>query len=197
MKPNKFMMTISILTLFVILAGATFAYFSVSVSSEEGSVGGEAAVINIRLDILPLYTGKALIPTNDSDIDKAYASSCVDKTGNGACSAYTIKVRNDGQDAEYIGNINFDLTDITNLKYRLLDSSGNVYQDTVTIDSGQEQPLGNKFTVASGTEKTFTLIVWLPNVDRDQSGEDANGSYSATVTYTSSSGSKVTGMFSV
>ena len=88
------------------------------------------------------------------------------------------------------------MVDITNFKYRLLDSDGNVYQDTTVVSAGTDQNLGNAFTLTSNTEKTFTLIMWVPNVSHDQSGEDANGSFSATVTYTSSAGSQVTGMFS-
>ena len=68
MKPNKFMLIVSIITFLVILTGSTFAYFNVSTSSGEEAVGMEAAMFDIRLDILPLYTGKPLIPTNDTDM---------------------------------------------------------------------------------------------------------------------------------
>ncbi len=196
MKPNKFMLIISILTMLVILIGSTFAYFAISTSSTEGAVATEAAVINIKLDVLPLYTGKPLIPTNDSDIDIAYQNQCVDRYDRGACSAYTIKVRNDGQDTEFVGTINFTLEDITNFKYLVLDNNDNVYQSTVVVDAGNEQSLGNKFSLVSGTERTFILIVWLPNFNYEQDSDDANGHFSATVTYTSAFGSRVTGTFS-
>lgn len=196
MKPNKFMLIISILTMLVILIGSTFAYFAISASSTEGAVATEAAVINIKLDVLPLYTGNGLIPTNDTDINIAYQNQCVDKYGSGACSAYTIKVGNDGQDTEFVGTINFTLEDITNFKYLVLDNNDNVYQSAVVVDAGNEQSLGNKFSLASGTERTFTLIMWLPNFNYDQSDDDANGHFSATVTYTSAFGSRVTGTFS-
>ena len=196
MKPNKFMMIISTLTLFVILAGATFAYFAVSVSSGQGDVAGEAAAINISVDVQPLYTGKPLIPTNDSDISTAYANSCVDIHSNGACSAYTITVTNAGQQLEYEGTIKFTLNDITNFKYRLLDENDNVYQDTTTVVTGTDQSLGNSFVLGANASKTFTLIVWLPNMSYEQDDTDANGHFSAEVTYASSAGSVVTGMFS-
>jgi hypothetical protein len=195
MKPNKFMTIISVLTLFIVLVGATFAYFSVSVSSNEDAIAGEAAVISISLDVQPLYTGRPLIPTNDSDIDTAYANSCVDIHNNGACGAYTITVTNAGQATNYTGTIKFNLTDITNFKYRLLDENDNVYQDTTTVITGTDQSLGNSFVLATNEAKTFTLIVWLPNMSYEQDASDANGHFSADVTYTTSAGSRVTGMF--
>lgn len=196
MKPNRFMLIISILTFLVILAGSTFAYFLVSTSSAEGEVATEAAVINIKLDILPLYTGETLIPTNDADINTAYQNQCIDRYNRGACSAYAIKVRNDGQDTEFVGTINFELEDITNFKYLVLDSNGNTYQNTVIVDAGTEQSLGNKFSLTSGTEKTFTLIMWLPNFNYDQTNDDGSGNFNATITYASAFGSRVTGTFS-
>ena len=196
MKPNRFMLIVSIFTILVILIGSTFAYFSVSSSSTDNAVTMEAAVINIKLDVLPLYTGKALIPTNNTDIDTAYQNHCVDMYDNGACSAYTIRLKNDGDDNEYIGTINFTLENITHFNYRLLDNDGNVYQDTVIVQAGTNQELGSKFILESGAEKTFTLIVWLPNFNYEQDTEDANGHFSANITYASSFGSKVTGTFS-
>ena len=196
MKVNKFLPIISILTLLIILIGSTFAWFAVNASSEEKAVSVEAADLGIRLEVNPLYVGKPLIPTNDSDIDKAFASECIDIYGNGACSAYTIKVKNSGQEADYVGTINFRLEGITNFKYRVLDNAGEVYQVNTEVDAGEEQSLGQKFTLSKNEEKIFTLIVWLPNVDYDQSDDDAEGRFGATVTYSSSAGARVTGTFS-
>ena len=198
MKANRFMSVISIVTLIVIMLGSTFAWFAVNTSSDTGAVSVEAAELGIKLDILPLYAGNPLIPTNDSDIDKALENECVDIYGNGACSAYTIKVKNNGKEAEYVGNIKFKLEDILHFKYRVLDSQGNLYQvnTEVDVDTIDGQSLGNKFTLAQGEEKTFTLIMWLPNENYDQSDDDAEGRFGASVTYESSAGGKVTGSFS-
>ena len=197
MKVNKFLSVISILTIVVMLIGATFAYFSVSTASNEGAIAAEAAYFDIKLAVEPLYTGKSLIPTNDSDIDIAFNNECVDKYNNGACSAYTITVKNDGQEGDYIGNIEFNLVGITNLMYRLLDENGNVYVNDTLIESDTIQSLGNQFMMTNGDEKTFTLVIWLSNKQYIQDDDDANGSFSASVTYTSSVGSLVTASFSV
>ncbi len=196
MKPNRFMLIMSIITFLVILVGSTFAYFNVSASSGEGAVGMEAAIFDIRLDILPLYTGKPLIPTNDSDISAAYNNNCVDMYDRGACSAYTMTVENHGTKTVYSGTINFTLQDITNFKYRLLDEDGNVYQDTTTVITGTDQSLGNSFTLDKDESKEFTLIVWLPNMSYEQDNTDSNGHFNANVTYFASVGTQVTGTFS-
>lgn len=196
MKPNKFMSIISVLTLVVFLVGATFAWFAVSAASEEGALAGEAADIRLRLDVLPLYVGKALIPTNDSDINTAFSQSCVDMYNRGACSAYTIKVKNIGHEAEYAGTINFTLENITNFKYLVLDDQGEEYKEITTVEAGQEQSLGDSLTLATNEEKVFTLIVWLPNVNYIQNDDDSDGSFGASITYQSPSGAKITGTFS-
>ncbi len=195
MKGNKFLSVVSILTIIVMIIGSTFAYFAVSTATNEDAIALQSAHFDIKLMVEPLYTGRALIPTNDSDIDKALQEECIDKYDNGACSAYTITVTNDGQTGDYIGNIEFT-TDITNLKYRLLDENGVVYLDNTDVDSGNVQSLGNQFTMTSGSDKVFTLVIWLSNKQYIQDPDDANGSFSAAVTYTSSAGSRVTATFS-
>ena len=195
MKSNKFMLITSVLSLFIMLAGATFAWFAASTSSGEDALGATAAVINLKLDILPLYVGEPLIPTNDSDIGIAMQNSCVDQFGNGACSAYTIKVKNAGGSMDCVGSINFTLEDITNFKYRLLDEDDNLYIEDV-VESGTDQSLGDAFTLDTDEEKIFTLILWVPNLQEDQSEADADGHFGASVSYQAVGGSKVTGTFS-
>ena len=196
MKPNKFIPVLSVLTLLVSIAGATFAYFASDAQSSSNAVSVTSTNINIGLDVTPLYTGVDLIPTNDSDIMTAYGNQCVDRYGNGACQAYTITVQNTGADLDYQGNITFNLNHITNLKYLVLDSTGNAYTQLTTITSGTTQSLGNTFTVLSGTSTTFTLIIWVPNFNYPQNTEDANGSFSAAISYISSTGSAVSGYIS-
>lgn len=197
MKNNKFLMIISVLLMIVMLIGATFSFFVVSVTSNN-KLAAEAATFGSSVEIASLYTGKDLIPMDDSDVDIAYndINKCVDIHGYGACQAYTISVSNSGDSTSYTGTIKFDLSGVSNLKYLLLDEDGNKYVDKTLIIADTDQSLGDTFTLPRNGSKTFRIIIWLSNISGEQNDQDAGGSFSAAVTYVSTSGSRVTGTFS-
>lgn len=196
MKENKFMVVISVLSLIFVVLGATFSFFSVNRNSDEGVVDAKAAVMNISLDIQPLYTGRPLIPTNDVDILKAFNDfQCVDSFNNGACEAYKIVIVHHGNPLDYNGKITFSLNNIENLNYMLLDQDGNVYVDKTTIVGDSSQSLGNQFQLDDNQTQEFTLIIWLPNYDYQQVN-DENGTFGANVEYYAINGSRVSGYLS-
>ena len=196
MKYNRIIYILAIMTFLILLVGATFAYFAFGAQSTNGAVSTGSNEISINLSITPLYTGIDLIPTNDSDIMTAYNNHCVDIYNNGACQTYNIDVENTGADLDYQGSITFTLNHITNLNYMILDENDNVYQAKTGIVSGTSQSLGNTFNLSSGDSKNFKLIIWVPNLSYSQTDEDAEGTFSAVVTYASSTGNSVTGYIS-
>lgn len=195
MKKNKFMMIISILVLVVFLLGTTFSFFAASTISDQ-NLDFAAANFSAGVTISELYGGKSLIPMNDFDVMVGYNNQCVDKYGYGACYAYNIHIENTGDKSSYVGTINFDVNDIENLKYLVLDEENNKYVED-TLISGDDQTLGNGFELDTGESRDFVLVVWLSNLSGPQDDQDAGGNFSASVTYESAYGNRITGTFSV
>ena len=195
MEKNKFLMVVSVILLIIMLFGATFSYFSVSAKADQ-NIHIVAANFNAGVTIFELYGGKSLIPMNDNDVMTGYNNECVDIKGYGACYAYNIHVENTGDKFSYVGTINFDVTDIENLKYLVLDEEKNKYVED-TLISGDDQSLGDSFELDTGESRDFVLVIWLSNLEGPQDDQDAGGNFSASVTYESTYGSKITGTFSV
>lgn len=199
-QKNKFnfMGIVSILTFIVMGIGSTFAYFSANIlgSSEEYlSVSSLEVILNLK--IAPLYNGKAILPTNDEDIEKAYQNKCVDYFGSGACIAYTIELENLGYPQEGIAIFSANSETITNLKYMIL-SSGEDYEilkgPTPAIDPTSEEQLEGGIPIKLGTEttKTLVIVIWISNLDEPQD-EEQGGYFEGLVSFTATSGAKITG----
>ena len=196
MKKNKFLPIVSILSLIIILVGSTFSYFAATASSNSDAIGFTALGFNTSVEITALYNDKALIPMDDTDVMTGYSHNCVDDHGYGACQAYNINVSNAGDTTSYDGSITFNVTGIDNLKYLVLDEDENEYVGATQIVSGNDQTLGDGFSLGANESKDFILIIWLSNLSGPQDDDDANGSYSASVTYQAVGGSRITGTFS-
>lgn len=195
MKKNKIMLIIPILLLIIMLLGTTFSYFAASAKADQ-DIDVVAANFDAGVTISELYGGKSLIPMNDSDVMTGYINQCVDRYGYGACYAYNIHIENTGDKFSYVGSINFDVTDIENLKYLVLDEDNNKYVED-TLISGDDQTLGDSFELGTGESRDFVLVIWLSNLEGPQDDQDAGGNFSASVTYETAYGSKITGTFSV
>jgi hypothetical protein len=57
--------------------------------------------------------------------------------------------------------------------------------------------LGDSFELDTGESRDFVLVIWLSNLEGPQDDEDAGGNFSASVTYETTYGSRITGTFSV
>lgn len=200
-RANKFLFVTSVLSIMILTLGTTFSFFTVSNKSKYDAVKVEADKIELALSIEKLYTEHKLIPTNDEDINKAYNNECKDIYGYGACLAYTIEVSNFSSEQDLIGTIDFDVTGIDNLSYMLLDENNSEYLQKQKIEDGVSEnlSLGKNFILKDATEskpstRTFTLLIWLTNLDKNQNETDANGSFTASISYESVIfGSKLTG----
>lgn len=191
-KKNSFLVTLYVLTFVFIFIGATFSYFSNVNGSENGAVAAKSAFVGAELIIKALYNEKGLIPLNDTDVYTAIDNECVDINEMGACQAYTLTLKNIGEAMTYAGTIVFDLDNITNLNYMVLDEEGNEYQPLTNIVDGDRMSLGTNVSLLKDETKSFTLVVWVPNYDYDQIEED-NGMFSATVSYESPDDYRITG----
>lgn len=214
MKNGKFLVIVYVLTFIFVLIGSTFAYFTQTAKSNEGAIATKSATVGISLDISPLYVEKELIPMEDSDVIKAYKDfHCVDINEFGACQAYTIKVENVGEADDYEGTVSFSLTKIKNLNYLIFDGSildaedldtleeneirdRYVYKDKTNIVAETDQSLGASFNLPKDGSKTFVMVIWVPNFDRDQFEDDGSGNFSALVTYKSTGNYQITGSIS-
>lgn len=198
-KINVFLLVTSILSTFILLIGATFSYFSTRNMSKMNALAVEAGKVRLGLGVSPLYTGYKLIPTNDSDIMTAYNQKCLDDYGNGACLAYEFEVYNFNLKQDVIGKIDFNVEGIENLSYIVLDENDTIYLDKTSVGNGitKDLPLGEHFILEDATElnsksKKFKLIIWLTNLEQDQNETDAGGQFSATITFSSVYGGKLT-----
>ena len=198
-KTNIFLIVTSIFSMIIILIGATFSYFTVSSMSKVDAISAEAGKLQIGLGVSPVYSGYPLIPLKDELIDKAYSQRCKDDNNNGACLAYTLEVFNFADANEVEGFIDFTIEGIENLSYKVLDEEGNNYLDVSHIDSSKSMglTLGKPFYLEKGSEqnsysKKFTLLIWLTDIDEAQDSTDANGKFSAMVTYRTSEGGRLT-----
>lgn len=191
---NNFYVIISLLTLVIMLAGATFAYFSTVVRAKE-PISVSTVDIRIALNIRPLYNGVPLLPTNDKDIDLAYENKCKDSLGNGACTAYTVEIKNTGDKQEIIGTFKIDNENYKNLKYILINPDDNTrYQDITSVSTIPTQ-LGEKIELETGESKKFILLIWISNLVDEQDYEQSQ-EFIGTVTINSAAGVKLTGTIS-
>lgn len=193
---NRIYTIIAIFTFLIMALGATFAYFSTGVKAKDAiSVG--SIDIRMNLNIVPIYNGVYLVPTNDSDIDLAYQKECIDDIGNGACLAYKIEIKNIGDEQEILANFKIDNPELVNLKYKVLDAQNeNINYKEATNATIIGTPLADSFNLASGEKKEMILIIWLSNLTTKQD-EEQGQTFKGTVTVNSSSGAKLTGTISM
>lgn len=193
---NRIYTIIAIFTFLIMALGATFAYFSTGVNAKDAiSVG--SIDIRMNLNIVPIYNGVYLVPTNDSDIDLAYQKECIDDIGNGACLAYKIEIKNIGDEQEILANFKIDNPELVNLKYKVLDAQNeNINYKEATNATIIGTPLADSFNLASGGKKEMILIIWLSNLTTKQD-EEQGQTFKGTVSVNSSSGAKLTGTISM
>lgn len=194
---NKFMGIVTILTFIIMGIGSTFAYFTASSAGKAKEyISVSSLEVILKLGILPLYNGKPIMPTNDTDIEKAYKNKCVDYVGNGACIAYIVEIDNIGLEQE--GVVVFDATSesITNLKYMVV-TEGEDYEilkgPTPAMNATSEEKLeGINIKLESEESKRVVIVIWLSNLNEPQN-EEQGGLFEGQVSFTSTSGAKISG----
>ena len=195
---KSLLLMLYIFSFIIMLFGVSFSYFTAKARSDNTALNAKSGKLTLGLEVSSKYTEHKLIPAADADIMKAYHNECVDDYGNGACVAYDIEVTNDSAKQDVIGTIDFKIEHIENLSYLVLDEEENIYQNITKIEkSSTNMPLGNNFILDSAletgipTRKKFVLVIWLSDYDYNQE-EDRGGTFSASITYNSIYGQKLT-----
>ena len=196
-KVNKFLLFTTILSVSILLIGATFSYFTVSNKSKLNAVSVSAGRVQLGLGVSDMTAGIKLIPTRDEDIMTAYKHNCIDDNGYGACNVFSFSLSNFSKAQD-----DFTVNNIEHLSYMVLDDNDEIYLSKTSIPNGTSSglSLGEHFILGDATEvnpttKNFKLVIWLSNLEEAQEKEDA-GTYSAVVTYSSVDGSMLTGTVS-
>ena len=197
---KKILIITSFLSIVILLVGTTFSFFTYDTQSRNNALAVQAAKIRINLGVSNLYTGRLLIPLKDELIMKAYKEyRCVDSFGWGACQAYALELFNDAGEVEIESFIDFNLNGVENLTYMVLDENENIYKDITHVYSNNPTglSLGDNFVLKDGsleqTSKKLILLIWLSDVGSIQDKDDAGGSFTASVTFRTSTGSELTG----
>ena len=198
-KVNNFLLITTILSVSILLIGATFSYFTISNKSKLNAVSVSAGRVQLGLGVSDMTAGIKLIPTRDEDIMTAYKHNCIDDNGYGACNVFTFSLSNFSKAQDVIGKIDFTVNNIEHLSYMVLDDNDEIYLNKSSIPNGTSSglSLGEHFVLGDATEvnpstKNFKLVIWLSNLEEAQEKEDT-GTYSAVVTYSSVDGSMLTG----
>lgn len=190
----NFYSIISILTLLVMGAGATLAYFNASVTGDGGNVVTSSIQVILNLKISHLYTGMEMLPTNDEDIFKAFDNKCLDDRGAGACLAYTVEIENLGQIQEGEAFFVAESDTIENLKYIILDNDNDyaLLKGPTSALKREDSEVSIPVNLATNQNKKITLVVWISNLDEPQDYEQA-GTFQGQVTFESTMGGRITG----
>jgi len=129
---------VAIATLIVAIIGATLAYFSISVSSNEGVINATAATVSIEYNDGQQVTAQAdeLIPSTFEVVQKVYMNNvrdavdsedlnstgnlCIDSNDKQVCSAYRFTVKSDIE-RTITATLNNEHNGFTFLSYALYD----------------------------------------------------------------------------
>lgn len=139
---------IGIATLIVAIVGATFAYFTATVQSDEGAINVTSySGFNISLSMNKIAPSLAtpvnkLIPLDSALLETALAHKdtngasqpCIDINGDQVCAVYEMKLTNNGSEAtDIVGYLSADMNtyQTNNLKYQIFNCSDSEDGDTV------------------------------------------------------------------
>ena len=191
---------VGVTVLIVAIVGSTFAFFSAS-ETAANKIVGTAASVGLELTLSDETTNATgnLIPIDETDLSKGavgYESNgkCIDKNGNTVCKIYKVTVKNTSTATALLsGSVNITPdsgSTFKNLKWNKMTNittPGTGYPITTTA-------LTTKESFTAGQTKDYYIMVYINNIDSNQSSED-KGSFTGTVTFNSASGSEVKANF--
>lgn len=160
--PGVFYAVVGVATLVVAIIGATFAYFSASISNDANNDAVEGTTANgssfvLAIDkvtesasgkLVPLDTATPWLATSGetSQMPDALEAGCIDEVGNTVCQVYEITLTGSNIDASTtlraLGNldvtVNKTTVDATNLKWKLIPAATSDGETTVHSDVATE-----------------------------------------------------------
>ena len=181
-------------TLVVTLIGATFAWFAASATNNAvaGQTGGASLTLSVS-KVTTSATGK-LVPQLAAGLHSALAAkpSCVDGNSNTVCQVYQIDITNNGSATTVVnGTFTLSSSNIVNLKWVELPTA-----TTVSSGFGTGSNTGNlkavtafksNVSLTASQKVTYYVAVWVEEQSAAQPN-DANGSFTGTVTFTGAGG---------
>ena len=166
------------------IIGSTLAYFSFRTTSDKNVINASSLKdSSVTISVSQVSGGGDLFPLKDDDIMKAYNRNCVDDNGNMACNKYAVTLNNTGNSNYLDGKIKFNTSNnLVNLYFMMIDSKGSVYVPTTKIENDKYYNIGKSLKMKENSDFSYTLIVWLRNLDENQNNE-MNGNYKGTISY--------------
>ena len=183
-KRNIFFSCLYILSFIIMIIGSTLAYFSFRTTSDKNVINASSLKdSSVTISVSQVSGGGDLFPLKDDDIMKAYNRNCVDDNGNMACNKYAVTLNNTGNSNYLDGKIKFNTSNnLVNLYFMMIDSKGKVYVPTTKIENDKYYNIGKSLKMKENSDFSYTLIVWLKNLDENQNSE-MNGNYKGTISY--------------
>lgn len=183
-KRNIFFSCLYILSFIIMIIGSTLAYFSFRTTSDKNVINASSLKdSSVTISVSQVSGGGDLFPLKDDDIMKAYNRNCVDDNGNMACNKYAVTLNNTGNSNYLDGKIKFNTSNnLVNLYFMMIDSKGKVYVPTTKIENDKYYNIGKSLKMKENSDFSYTLIVWLRNLDENQNSE-MNGNYKGTISY--------------
>lgn len=204
---------VGVAVLIVAVAGSTFAFYSATVSSQEGDVQGEAGGGELPvLTVTKLTTGAKdkLIPIDmNSDMltkaAKGYGNTagtfdpskaCIDKNGYSVCQIYSVTVTNR---SDVTMAYNIGLTALSGAKTPNVDAvtmgTSNVSVTNAASIVGASKTDGICTTNEVGLNGTTNTCYFMVLIENQNTAQTDNGTFNGTVTATSTTGAEVKAQF--
>ena len=183
-----------IIIYFITVTGSTYAYFALSVSSDN-KISGTTATANLALTVSKVFPSNTnnLVPQLESALGSAISSTykCVDGNNNNVCQVYKITIKNTSTaSVDISGYIHFSgVTNLPNLKWRLLDNESTMGTHNSYNASGADNLFVDRVKLSSNQTNNYYMVIWINETNSAQSD---TGTYGATISFKSSNGTGVT-----
>ena len=194
-KLNKGIMILPIIATVFLVLGATFAYFSASVTGNN-----TVNVVSYKFDITLTITrvnpatqpakGYGMIPLSESNIATAINAGCVDSNGYTACTIYDLTfTNNSGAAVTLDGGLNVVTNNFANLKYSVTalgENKTNLHAGNAVGNSVITDGFTN-LTIPIGVS-TMYLMLYIENDPSNNQPNDQGRTFTGSVSFTDAAG---------
>ncbi len=185
-----------ILTLIITITGATYAYFALS-TSNNNSITGTTADVGLTLTVTKIKpntnTTDYLVPQLESALGTAInnTNNCKDGNTNTVCQVYKATLTNTGTaNAKLKGTITFNnVNNLPNLKWKLIENATTLGSNPTNNATTSNSTFVAEANLNPNQSIDYYFVVWINETGSEQSD---NGSYTASITFTSSNGKGIT-----
>ena len=197
MNKKKIMyLTFGILTLIITITGSTYAYFALS-TSNNNAITGTTADVGLTLTVTKLKpntnTTDYLVPQLESALGTAInnTNNCKDANTNTVCQVYKATLTNTGTaNAKLKGTISFsNVSNLPNLKWKLITDATTLGSNPTNNATSSSSTFVAEANLNPNQSIDYYFVVWINETGSEQSD---NGSYTASITFTSSNGKGIT-----